>query len=436
MASAPKKHALNVYKQIFSDNWEGFKSRYSKYDNKYYDELVEKMLFCGDPDKIGYIEYTCFNCGQGKRLVSMSCKCPLCLRCGKVKVDDWVEQISPKLHEGVIYRHIVLTVPSEYRSTFYGGSSELLSRLQLIGVKCLDDFFSRVSGKKLKGGYIVVLQTHGRNGQYNPHLHILATSGGLCEKSQGWVNLKYLPYPMLHKKWQWYLLEMLREEIDTVEIEEKIDASYRKYPKGFVANVQKGEVPDKMEALARYIVKYVVSPPISVSRIDKYDGERVKYHYKSHRTNRIEVEEIEVYKFIGRMIQHMLPKGFKRIRYYGVQATKTYEKFKGIIQEALSKVKKVFNGAVKVISPKRYRERYLESMGKDPFICPHCGYEMEMSMIWHPKYGTIYDEFKEIERGKYEVKEERIIEEEKGNDGRAFWPTTEGLQLSLFGVRN
>ena len=46
------------------------------------------------------------------------------------------------------------------------------------GVRCLDDFFSRVSGRALKGGYIVVIQTHGRNGQYNPHLHIIATSGG------------------------------------------------------------------------------------------------------------------------------------------------------------------------------------------------------------------------------------------------------------------
>jgi hypothetical protein len=49
-----------------------------------------------------------------------------------------------------------------------------------------------VRGKDLKGGYIVVLQTHGRNGQYNPHLHIIATSGGLDKEKETWDHLDYL----------------------------------------------------------------------------------------------------------------------------------------------------------------------------------------------------------------------------------------------------
>ena len=81
--------------------------------------------------------------------------------------------------------------------------------------------------------------------------------------------------------------------------------------------------------MARYVAKYVVSPPISVRRIDRYDGERVTYHYRSHRTGRMEHETVPVDTFIGRMVQHTLPKGFKRIRYYGAQATKTFAKVKG-----------------------------------------------------------------------------------------------------------
>ncbi len=68
------------------------------------------------------------------------------------------------LHEGVIYRHIVLTVPEMLRKTFYQHADVLLSAFMRCGVRCLDDVFSRVSGKDLKGGYIVVIQTHGRNG--------------------------------------------------------------------------------------------------------------------------------------------------------------------------------------------------------------------------------------------------------------------------------
>jgi hypothetical protein len=49
----------------------------------------------------------------------MSCQSSLCLRCAKVYVDNWVSQVSQMLHEGVIYRHIVLTVPELLRKTFY-----------------------------------------------------------------------------------------------------------------------------------------------------------------------------------------------------------------------------------------------------------------------------------------------------------------------------
>src|SRR5947208_16759171 len=121
---------------------------------------------------------------------------------------------------------------------------------------------------------------------------------------------------------------MLRHTLKTEAIDQLVDACFRKYPDGLVTNVQKGTVPSQYQSLARYVAKYVVSPPISVRRIDRYDGERVTYHYRSHRTDRMERETVAVDTFIGRMIQHTMPKGFKRIRYYGVQATKTFARVK------------------------------------------------------------------------------------------------------------
>ena len=58
------------------------------------------------------------------------------------------------------------------------------------------------------------------------------------------------------------------------------------------------------------------------------------YHDRSHRSERVEWERVEVYTFIGRMMQQTFAKGFKRIRYYGVQATKTFAKLKGLIRQA------------------------------------------------------------------------------------------------------
>ena len=168
-----------------------------------------------------------------------------------------------------------------------------------------------------------------------------------------------------------------------------------------MTNVQKGKVPSQYQSLARYVAKYVVSPPISVRRIDRYDGERVTYHYRSHRSERVEHETVAVETFIGRMVQHMVPKGFKRIRYYGVQATKTFAKVKVVIQAALAKVEGVVKGAVKIIARLTYRQRYAQSTGRDPLICPHCGGKMGVWRIWHPTYGVIYDEGEVIKGGTY-----------------------------------
>ncbi len=323
-------------------------------------------------------------------------------------------------------------MPEDLRRVFYKYSEELYRELFSCGVKCLNDFFSELKGKELQGGYIVVFQTHGRNGQYNPHLHIISTSGGFDKENKKWEHLDYLPYPILHKKWQLYLLEMLKEKIVTAAVRRIVDRCYKRYPNGFVANVQKGDVPSRSITLAKYLAKYVVSPPISIRRIDAYDGEGVTYHYRSHRTERVEQESVGVYTFIGRIIQHVLPKGFQRIRYYGVQATKTFEKVKGIMQKALLTVGKVVRGAIKIIEKKSYRERYQESTGKDPFICGYCGEEMDVWRVYHPKYGVIYDELEEIVNGKYEQKEEEANRDKC--DRRTVWPTTEVVQLSLFGV--
>ena len=164
MMAAPSRD-WNIFKQIFADHWDGFTHTHPRYQTAYYHDLVSKMLACGNPEKMGYIEYRCQHCGQGKHLVAMSCQSSLCLRCAKVSVDNWVSQVSKALHEGVIYRHIILTVPAMFRSTFYHNAAVVLSAFIRCGAPCLDDFYSTVRGKALKGGSITVLHTHGRNGQ-------------------------------------------------------------------------------------------------------------------------------------------------------------------------------------------------------------------------------------------------------------------------------
>jgi hypothetical protein len=53
--------AWSIFKQIFVEHWDGFKSVYPRYNQRYYDGLIQKMLGCGDPEQMGYIDYRCLS---------------------------------------------------------------------------------------------------------------------------------------------------------------------------------------------------------------------------------------------------------------------------------------------------------------------------------------------------------------------------------------
>src|SRR4029450_9221660 len=114
-----------------------------------------------------------------------------------------------------------------------------------------------------------------------------------------WEHLQYLPYALLRRKWQWHLLTMLRQTLPTATVTQLVHTCFRKSPDGLVTNVQKGAVPAQAYSVARYVAKYVVSPPIAVRRIDQYDGERETYHYRSHRTERMEQETVPIARCVG-----------------------------------------------------------------------------------------------------------------------------------------
>lgn len=345
-----------TFRQIFIDNWPGFKGEHPSYGKAQYDEVVQKMLGCGKEEG-GYTEYMCMHCGRDRRRVCFTCKSSFCLSCAKGYVDDFVVQVSKMLHPGVIYRHVILTVPEQLRINFYQARHDgaFLSAFMRCGYECLEAAVRQVKRQSLKIGTIIVVQTHGRSGRYNPHLHMMLTSGGINEETGKWVDLTYFPYEILRKKWQYHLLGLLKGMIPTEEMGDLIDDLW------------------------------------------------------------------------GRMVQHILPKGYQRVRYYGLESTRSFSKWGEIIRTGLKCIGRTIKGAYQVLANKRYRKRYLEISGHDPLICKYCGNEMELSRIWHPKYGVIYDELDEIKAGKYEP----AGEDNPG--GRYPVRSSAGvLQLSLF----
>jgi hypothetical protein len=116
----------------------------------------------------------------------------------------------------------------------------------------------------------------------------------------------------------------------------------------------------------------------------------------------------------------------QRIRYYGLHATVVYEKVRKKI-EAIVPVDAAQCRETFTIGRKRYRQMVLETSGKDPFVCSHCGGEMMLWKIWHPRYGVIYDEEERLKSGYYEPVE-------RGRDPNVRDTGHPLLQLSLPGV--
>ena len=379
----------NTFKKIFRDHWESFKEVHPRYDIDDYNNVIQKMLDCGDPEKMGYVQYRCCSCGE-TREIAFTCKSCFCLSCAKVYADRWADFIGRRLIPMINYRHQVFTVPDFLRTYFYN-NQDLLDKLMKTGNNCLKDIIQTCANIKLKIGAVIVLQTNGRSGHYNPHLHILFTGGGL-DKQGKWHPVSYIPYKLMHQKWQYHLLKMLAEELDRKKIQPDIDRGWKNYPKGFVAFLEKGDVPAGGKGLAEYLAKYVTSPPISIRRIEQYDGRTVSYWYRDHKTKSTQHETIPVLTFIGRMVQHILPKGFQRIRYYGIHANCCYAKNRDYITNLLEPDQcPVDPNAYQVLPRSPFAELFKKSFGKDPLACPRCGDTMQIELIFHPKYGVIKD---------------------------------------------
>ena len=91
------------------------------------------------------------------------------------------------------------------------------------------------------------------------------------------------------------------------------------------------------------------------------------------------------------MVQHILPKGFHRIRYYGLHATCKAKQVKGVLTALMVVLGRLIQGTYRIATPQTYRTRVLVSAGRGPLRCARCGGEMSLWRVGHPRYGVVYD---------------------------------------------
>jgi len=391
---------LNLWQRIFAEHWDEFAAGYEQEHGRtvpeHWQENVNKMLSCGDIRE-GYYEYFCQDCGKTKK-VGFTCKSRLCLRCFKMAVDDWLNQARKVLFEGVIHRQVVLTVPKQIWPLILADGAFLKVYMDA-GAQAVKELVAEWRPKKkIKVGIMAVLQLHGRAGNRNPHLHCVVSEGGV-DKDQRWREVNYFATKKLRKKWQYHVITALKKAVrgtrHAAEWSEKLGTMFWKYPTGFDCDCMPEEGP--VERLVIYLCKYVSSPPISIRRIEGYDGQQVTYRYEDHRQGLVK-ETIPAAEFIGRMIQHLPPKGFRMVRYYGIYARPIREKIHRLVAEVLKVLVARAEQVAQYFARKRgvshaeYGRKLAEPFGKGPLSCPNCGStKMLLIRIWSKASGVVYE---------------------------------------------
>jgi hypothetical protein len=198
--------------------------------------------------------------------VNFSCKGKACPQCGKRYARDSIVKIATKLFPGVSYRQVVLTLPEQLRTPFHNhpNQSHLYLRFMGLAEPCLTELIQAYfKNSSYKIALTVFLHTNGRNGSYNPHLHVILAEGALLPGAKHWRTFKHLSLSCLRLLWQQYLLAAMESEFP--ERNAVIQALRDDYPDGFYAhpgNRHKEKVPTKSyQGLIRYLTKYLSFPP-------------------------------------------------------------------------------------------------------------------------------------------------------------------------------
>ena len=295
------------------------------------------------------------------------------------------------------FHHICFTVPQELRQVL----DEYRFLLNCLFRASSKTVLSWSKERHFLPAIVSSSHTSGRNLKFHPHIHMLMSSGGIDLKSKRlnqWKRCSFIPFKMLHKRYRFLLIRELKRAIRKYLEESpnpgKLSAfSYPGILDSFLDPLlemnwyvhDSTELPSE-DFTVSYIVRYAKRPPLAEWRILDYskdsdwDRHIVTFSYKERQQPEVKWT-VPVEKFISLLIQHIPPKHFRVVRYYGALATRTKPLFKRILS-------KLFRRMKEMVKFDRWRERITSFTGKDPLRCPICQREMELVEVAYFSWRT------------------------------------------------
>jgi len=335
--------------------------------------VVNRIIRCTNHE-LGYVLRECASCGYQESLAPCCCGDRNCPNCGAQKREEWARSVGERFLPSRAF-HVVFTIPHQFNAIFKANKYILYNLLMQTATNVLLQFAK--NPKHLGGGtpfLMAVLHTWTQTLQYHPHVHALISAGVLRESGE-WVenkrdflfSIKALSRcfiaEFLSKFNAMFRSNELRMPDPCYQGEKGLTDFLNDLPKKWVVFIKK---PYKsVDVAIRYFARYANRTAISDKRLISYNDNRVQIAVRRDSCepeangDRTDTPSITLSEedFFRRYCDHIVPRGFHRIRYYGLMSMR-------ISNEKRQMLARVFK--------KRPEKKEKVQDEPTPYNCPRC----------------------------------------------------------------
>jgi Putative transposase/Transposase zinc-binding domain len=321
----------------------------------------------------GHVE-RCLDCGH-ERIAYNSCRNRHCPKCQALARAHWLDRQAQHLLP-VEYHHVVFTLPAEVAVLALAKPTLVYDLLLRSAAATLRDVAANPKRLGAMVGVLTVLHTWGQNLHHHPHVHCVVTGGGLSCDAAGkrddtprWVSCRpgfFLPVRVLSGVFRGKFLAGLRAAVRDGRLPEPAGgAAWWSAPYGQEWVVYSKRPFGGPEQVLKYLARYTHRVAISNSRLLELRDGRVTFRYKDYAdAQRQKTMTLEAVELLRRLVQHVLPKAFVKIRHYGLLANAQREArlalSRRLLLAALSAAAAAETEAVSIAPA-------------EPRCCPNCG---------------------------------------------------------------
>jgi Putative transposase/Transposase zinc-binding domain len=282
----------------------------------------------------GHVE-RCEDCGHS-RIAYNSCRNRHCPKCQGAAAKDWLAAREADLLP-VGYFHLVFTLPAELAGIAYQNKAVVYDLLLRAAAEALLTIAADPKHLGARIGATAVLHTWGSAMTHHPHVHMIVPGGGISLDGARWVRCRLgflVPVRVLSRLFRRLFLARLSDAYAAGHLTFFADHAGLGDPQTFAAHLAPLSKKNWFvyakppfagpEAVLAYLARYTHRVAISNCRLLALDERGVTFRYKDYRRNghaRYRTMTLAPDEFIRRFLLHVLPKGFHRIRHYGLLAS-------------------------------------------------------------------------------------------------------------------